>query len=144
MISDRRPILNCLNLRLRLKELDPFSRKPSWAPGAIDHGRFYDSGDQKIIVAFDGLRHFNPCTGYFGRAGLDGQYVVNARRRLEVDLHAPHHPDVAFTEFAICKLRMVDAKQTQVIRTPPLQEFEITGMVNNAGKIRIGIIDTCQ
>ena len=75
------------------------------------------------------------------RARIDGQDVVDAGRRTEVDLHAPHHPDDALAMLAVGELGVVDAGQAQEIRAAALEEFEIAGMIDDAGEIGVGIVD---
>ena len=50
-------------------------------------------------------------------ARVDGQDVVDAGRRAEVDLHAPHHPDDLLAMLAVGELGVVDAGQPQDSRS---------------------------
>ena len=59
----------------------------------------------------------------------------------KVDLHAPHYPDDPLAMLAVEKLGVVDAGEAQVVGAAALQEFEIAGMVDDAGKIGVGEID---
>src|SRR5262249_8159507 len=65
----------------------------------------------------------------------------NARRRAEVELHAPHHPDDAFAVLAFGELGVVDAGKAQVVGAAALEEFEIAGVVDDAGEVGVGEID---
>ncbi len=59
----------------------------------------------------------------------------------EVDLHAPHHPDDLLAMLAVGQLGVVHAGEPQIVRAAALEEFEIAGVVDDAGKIGVGVVD---
>ena len=87
---------------------------------------------------FDLLRHEDAGAGDVLGAGVDGQDVVDAGRRAEIDLHAPDHPDDLLAMLAVGQLGVVDAGKPQIIGTAALEEFEIARVVDDAGEIGVG------
>ena len=67
--------------------------------------------------------------------------VVDPRRRQEVDLHAPHDPGDALAMFSVRKFGMMNAGHAQEMGASPLQEFEVAGMVDDAGEIGVRVVD---
>ncbi len=74
-------------------------------------------------------------------ASLDFEEVVDPRGLQEVADHAPDHEAHALPCFLPMHLMVMDAEQAQAIGAAALAEFEIVGVIDRAGEIRVLVID---
>ena len=77
------------------------------------------------------------------RRGDDVEYIVHVRRLLEIDRHVAHDEREA-RRFGCGRLEqraVVGADQTQIIGAPALHEAQVARVIDDAGKIRVFVID---
>ena len=79
----------------------------------------------------------------FRRRG-DRQNIVHARWLLEIDLHPVDDEDQAFAIPLDRQRRLLDTQEPQVIRARPLHEMQVPGVIDDAGKIGVLVVDTLQ
>jgi hypothetical protein len=77
------------------------------------------------------------------RRGEDLEHVVHMRRLLEIDAHVPHHEGEArrLAGGLLKQCAVIGADQAQVVGAPALHEAQIACVVDQAGKIRVLVID---
>ena len=75
--------------------------------------------------------------------GDDLEHVVHPRRLEELDLHRAHHEGEArrlalgFLEQAA----LIGTEKPQMVRAPALQETQVVGVIDDAGKVGVLVID---
>jgi hypothetical protein len=108
---------------------------------SVDHGNDYLGSDEQRTLTADFLaQHHLGTAGLFSRR-IDRQNVVHARRRLEVDFHAMDDEDETFHVPLDRQRRLLDTEQPQIVCAGPLHEMQITGVIDDAGEIRVLVID---
>ena len=99
--------------------------------------------DQNLAAAPHLLRQRDRGALHRDRPGHHVEHVVHPRRLQEIDLHRAHHEGKAWRfRLAFRKQRvLVGAHQPQMVGAPALHEAQIIGVIDDAGKIGVLVVD---
>ncbi len=105
----------------------------------IDQRRRHNRLDKRLRATPDGLRHHDPGLADIGDLRGNLQRLLDPCRREVIDLHAPHNPKLWIV--LRTQLTMPHPMGAQQVRPAPLQPFQITGMIDRAGHVGVGMVD---
>src|SRR5580700_2499623 len=99
--------------------------------------------DQKLLAAHDALAHHGGSALHVVRLGEHFEHVVHARRFQEIDGHRTHHEGKSrrFLGGLLEQRAVIGADHAQIIGAPALHEAQIAGVIDDAGKIGVLVID---
>lgn len=117
-------------------------RRQTGGPAVRGNDRNHHMGGNKQIIAAEYIliehntRAFQAC-----KPCPDLHNVVNRSRLAEVQVHGPHGKGQRLTGYPCLELSVMDPGKTQKIGAPALEKAHISAVINDAGEIRIFIID---
>ncbi len=115
--------------------------RPRAAAG--DEGDLHMRLHQQLLAAHHFLiEHDGGALDLF-RRGDDVEHVVHVRGFSEIDAHVAHHEGKAgrFRRRLLEQRAVVGADQAEIIGAPALHEAQVARVVDDAGKIRVLVID---
>src|SRR5581483_6850117 len=112
-------------------------------PAAGDEGDLDMRLDDQVMAAHHLLVQHYGSALHLLRRGDDVEHVVHVRRLVEVDVHVAHHEGEArrFGRGLLEQRAVVGADQAQIIGAAALHEAQVAGVIDDAGKIRVLVID---
>ena len=120
------------------KEPGHIRRQTPGLSAPVDQHRRHLSREQHFGIAQYALMHFESRPRLFDRPGLDAQHIIKAGWLQKVTDHAPDHKHQPVTRHHGF---LVKPQHAQEIRAPALAEFQIVGVIDKAGKIRVLIVN---
>src|SRR5437868_6407474 len=107
---------------------------------AIDERHRHSGFEQKITAPHDPLIKLDARAARFDEPRLGLEEIIDPAGLEELARHAPHYK--TGTGFGLMPVRaLVNAQEPEAIRTRPLAEFEIIGMIDGTREIGVLVVD---